>query len=585
MNRWTGKLSFLGRGAWAIGIAAVAGGLIAYLLVPVLPSPNDPKDTAVEVRMLGQPMPLDDRGMRIAMERVRRYAATNIQLQLPDGKSKELALARLGAQIDKLHLTTLVRDARDPMSLMRRAHQRGAKKAPLELPVPIALDPADAMRELLRVKDETDRAPTDARMDLEQRQLVPEVEGRLLDVDATYLAIEQAVRRGERKAVPVMLTLLPRRRASELSEVKFNHVLGYFETRYDRSDKSRERTYNLRLAASKLDGHVLLPGETFDFNEVVGPRDEANGYRVAPVIAEGELVDGIGGGTCQISGTLHGAVFFAGLELVERTSHTRPSSYIKMGLDATVVYPTINFRFKNSFEFPVVLHETVKNGSVRAEILGPERNHVVTFIRRVTEALPYEQIERDDERLPRGVRVLAQRGVAGFAITRYRIVREGPHAIRERWADRYPPTPQIVRVGTGDVSKEAWDKVLEKDSALVKDDAHPEYLADELLVMTEGDAADAAANAAEDDAGDAPSTQTNAQTNEESPGIWESRQAGRTGVAGWTKDQKMPQWDPEMSGRHNAPSLRNNVTTKSRSSNPKDSRDTPEKRLGRSNRG
>ena len=94
-----------------------------------------------------------------------------------------------------------------------------------------------------------------------------------------------------------------------------------------------------------------MPGEIFDFNEVVGPRDEANGYKVAPVIAEGELVDGIGGGTCQISGTLHGAAFFAGLEIVERYPHTRPSSYIKMGLDATVVYPTINFRMKNRFRF------------------------------------------------------------------------------------------------------------------------------------------------------------------------------------------------------------------------------------------
>ena len=76
-------------------------------------------------------------------------------------------------------------------------------------------------------------------------------------------------------------------------------MLGYFETNYSRSMRYQARTFNLRLAASKLDGYVLLPGETFDFNDVVGPRDEANGYKVAPVIAEGELVDGIGGGTVR----------------------------------------------------------------------------------------------------------------------------------------------------------------------------------------------------------------------------------------------------------------------------------------------
>jgi vancomycin resistance protein YoaR len=538
MNRWTSKLSFLGRGAWAIGIAGLAGGLIAYVLVPVLPTTRDKNAARIEVRMFGQPLPLDDRGMRLAMERVRRYAATNIQLELPDGKSKEISLGRLGAQIDKLHLTALVRDARDPMSLMRRTAAQHGNKTPLELPIPLLLDPAEGTRELLRVKDETDRVPIDARMDLERRELSPEVEGRLLDVDRTFLAIEQAVVRGEHKATAVLETLRPRRVASELANVKFSHVLGYFETRYDRSDKARDRTYNLRLAASKLDGHVLLPGEAFDFNDVVGPRDEANGYRVAPVIAEGELVDGIGGGTCQISGTLHGAVFFSGLEVIERIPHTRPSSYIKMGLDATVVYPTIDFRFKNRFDFPVVLHETVKNGVVRAEILGPERKHTVTFIRRITDALPYEQLEREDDRLPRGVRVLGQRGVAGFAVTRYRILREGPHATRERWLDRYPPTPQIVRVGTGD---------MPKDSVEAKDDPHPEYLADELLVMTqsssllEADEVDVSQQDASE-SGEA-TTPTNSRPIENGSNTSESRQAGRTGVAGWTKDQKMPQWD------------------------------------------
>src|SRR5512145_37209 len=144
MNRWTSKLSFLGRGAWAIGIAAVAGGVIAYLLVPILPSQREKNVKAPDVRMLGQPLPLDDRGIRMAMDRVRRYAATNIQLKMPDGKTRELSLGRLGAQIDKLHLTELVRDARDPTSLMRRTHAKlGANRA-LELPVPLLLDPSES---------------------------------------------------------------------------------------------------------------------------------------------------------------------------------------------------------------------------------------------------------------------------------------------------------------------------------------------------------------------------------------------------------------------------------------------------------
>jgi vancomycin resistance protein YoaR len=192
---------------------------------------------------------------------------------------------------------------------------------------------------------------------------------------------------GELQAKAVTLETAPNRQSQALAGLSFDHVLGHFETHYSTADKDRDRTYNLHLAASKLDGTVLLPGEIFDFNEVLGARDEANGYRVATVIADGELVDGIGGGTCQISGTLHGAVFFAGLDIVERYPHTRPSSYIKMGMDATVVYPTINFRVRNPFAFPVVLHQTVQGGVVRAEVLGPDVDQVVTLVRRIDEAL------------------------------------------------------------------------------------------------------------------------------------------------------------------------------------------------------
>jgi hypothetical protein len=236
---------------------------------------------------------------------------------------------------------------------------------------------------------------------------------------------------------------------------------------------------------------------------------------VAKVIAEGELVDGIGGGTCQISGTLHGAAFFAGLEIVERYPHTRPSSYIKMGLDATVVYPTINFRIKNPFPFPVVLHETVKNGVVRAEILGPKRSRTVTLIRRIMDAIPYEEVERPDKTLPSGVRLLGQRGVAGFKLRRYRLVREGAHATRERWDDVYPPTTQIVRVGTG----EAVDT---KNKA--EDDPHGEYLADELLIVTQGP---------DDDSGGSA---------KESGATQENREPGRFGEPGWTEGAGMPLW-------------------------------------------
>ncbi len=503
----------LGRGALAVAVATAAGLAIGILLVPRPSSSEDPRAPAPAVQLLEQRLVVDDGTTQRALEVLRRHVAGSFHIELPDGGKRRLSFGRLGAQIDKLRLSQLVRDARDPTSPLRRTWRASGEGGVMPLPVPLVLDPGRAAQAVLALKDELDRAPVDARLDLEKRAMVSEVEGRRLDLDATVEGLEEALATGKTSAALVFLHKKPRRIAADLGHVGVDQILGFFETGYDRSAKAAARTYNLRLAASKLDGTVLLPGETFDFNEVVGPRDEASGYKVAKVIAEGELVDGIGGGTCQVSGTLHGASFFAGLEIVERYPHTRPSSYIKMGLDATVVYPTIDFRVRNPFDFPVVLHEIVKNGVVRAEILGPRQPRTVTFIRRITDALPFEQLERMDDRLPRGERVLSQRGVPGFKLTRYRILREGDHAVRERWSDVYPPTAQIVRVGTG---------TMARGSVKAEDDPHPEYVADELLVMTQGP--------------DIPLSK------ESQDRVVEDREPGRFGDSGWMEKAGMPVW-------------------------------------------
>jgi vancomycin resistance protein YoaR len=504
------------RNALSIAVAVVAGLAAGLVLLPRAPGPGESDEPLPELAFLGQKLNADDTAAKQALERARRYVSGKLTLELPDGSKRDVYLGEIGAEIDKVRLANLVRQAKDRTSMLVRGFRAAGQEGALTLPVPVALNAPRAAAALGRLKDETDRLPSDARMDLEARQLVPEVMGRLLDIDGSMLAIETALARGERSAKLAFLERRPRRVAAELGSVELDGVLGFFETTYDRSERMQARTYNLRLAASKLDGTVLLPGEEFDFNDVVGPRDEANGYKVATVIAEGELVDGIGGGTCQVSGTLHGAAFFAGLSIVERYPHTRPSSYIKMGLDATVVYPTINFRLKNPFPFPVVLHETVKNGVVRAEILGPKRARTVTLIRRIDSAIPYDEVERPDKTLPSGVRRLGQRGVAGFKLRRYRIVRDGAHAVRERWDDTYPPTSQIVRVGTGE---------MPKDSVKAEDDKHPEYVADELLVVTQG------------------------ESDSDEPGaeravvMRESREAGRFGEKGWTEAFGMPFWE------------------------------------------
>ena len=401
------------------------------------------------------------------------------------GEETKRTREELGARIESARLEALVAELYDPSSPLRRAYTQQVSAGvaqPMKLPLPISVDGERALDAMLRVKDDLDRAPADAKVDLASsstdKPISPDKPGRRVDVYATLARLDAALVKGDPRIEAVVESIPAKRSAAQIGEVHPDEVLGYFETKYNEDAKHEARTYNLRIAASKLDGYVLLPGETFDFNEIVGPRSEANGYKVAPVIAQGELVDGIGGGTCQIAGTLHGAAFFAGLPIVERKPHTRPSFYIKMGLDAAVAYPSITLQFKNDFPFPVVLHETVSGGTVRAEILGPTRTRNVTFVRKITDVVPFKEREVEDAKLPFGDRVLAQRGIPGFKITRERTIREPgvPEPRRDETKDSYPPTTQIWRVGTGDsnVKSEA------------NDDEHPEYVVDEELTLAQG---------------------------------------------------------------------------------------------------
>jgi vancomycin resistance protein YoaR len=466
-------------------VCSVIGGIAGFIAVPGRPMPLAEAITVPDVTLDGKPLAIVEGDPHATLEAARAiaraYVIGEVSIVTPGAR---LARTReqLGARVEPQRLLGLVEQLADRRSALRRAHAQHAAAGvarPLRLPLPVTIDGEQALTAMLAVKDDLDRPAVDARLDLQRRSVAPEQNGRRVDVYATLARLDDALVRGAPEAEAVVETVPALRTAESIGDVEIDDVLGFFETRYTPDKKHADRTFNLRLASAKLDGFVVMPGETFDFNEVVGPRSEANGYKIAPVIAQGELVDGIGGGTCQVAGTLHGAAFFAGLDIVERKPHTRPSFYIKMGMDATVVYPTITLRLKNPFTHPIVFHETVRDGVVRAEILGPKRTRDVTFVRKINEVLPFTERETEDPKLPRGVRVLGQRGIPGFKVTRYRILRDGSFAVREHNTDVYPPTAQIWRLGTGEEAGDARSDGFGGDE-------HPEYVADEFLTISQG---------------------------------------------------------------------------------------------------
>ena len=163
-------------------------------------------------------------------------------------------------------------------------------------------------------------------------------------------------------------TLYPNITTSMIGMEAFPDLLSTFSTRYVTSNKNR--TTNLRLAANKINGTVIMPGETFSFNKIVGKRTIEAGYKDAAIYQDGKVVDGLAGGICQISSTLFNAVVYANLEITERRNHQFVPSYVTAGRDATVVYGAQDFKFKNTRNYPIKIICSVNNGIAKFDIYG-----------------------------------------------------------------------------------------------------------------------------------------------------------------------------------------------------------------------
>lgn len=201
------------------------------------------------------------------------------------------------------------------------------------------------------------------------------VEPRMVYVDQTGVDFEEDVETvkeriastaQEKYEVPLKFTPASVT-VNDLGFDAFPDQLATFSTAYV---NNANRTNNLRLASNKINGKVLMPGETFSYNNVVGERTWAAGYRNAAIYENGQVVDGLGGGICQVSSTLYNSVLRSNLEVVERSNHMFKTSYLGGGLDATVAYGSLDFKFKNNRNYPVKIVSSVGGGYCTVQIYG-----------------------------------------------------------------------------------------------------------------------------------------------------------------------------------------------------------------------
>lgn len=253
----------------------------------------------------------------------------------------------------------------------------------------------------------------------------------------------------EEYIIPLKITH-PEITTDKIGSEGFPDLLAEFSTNYNPGAK--DRTTNLRLASNKINNTVVLSGETFSYNKVVGKRTTEAGYKEAPSYAGGKVVNDIGGGICQITSTLYNAVVLANLDIVSRSNHQFVPSYVKAGRDATVVYGAIDFKFKNTRKYPIKIKSTVSGGVARVQIYGmkEETEYEVKIETKITGSIPMKTVYEDDPTLEKGKEKVEQKGHNGTYSEAYKVVYLNGKVVSRTLLskDKYNQMSTIIKRGT-----------------------------------------------------------------------------------------------------------------------------------------
>lgn len=214
--------------------------------------------------------------------------------------------------------------------------------------------------------------------------IIPSVTGVSFDLEAAQAALE-AAEPGSQLTVDLIYTE-PDITTADMEANLFRDVLGSYTTSVSGSSG---RKSNVKLSAQFCDGTILLPGDVFSYNDTVGQRTKARGFSEAPAYLNGETVQEVGGGICQTSSTLYAACLYSNLEIVARTNHTYASSYIGLGLDATVSWGGPEFKFCNNTDYPIKIDCTYSGGKLTVKIYGTKTDDItVKITSKVLETIP-----------------------------------------------------------------------------------------------------------------------------------------------------------------------------------------------------
>ncbi|MBA2475777.1 MAG: VanW family protein [Actinobacteria bacterium] len=302
-----------------------------------------------------------------------------------------------------------------------------------------------------RLRKVVDRKPSDAAFEVSSSsvEIVPAAEGRSLDVEATSASVLAALTRPRSRLARVAVrTALPERTTAEARAMGIEGVVGSYTTEYGGDPN---RIHNVRLVAELIDGALVAPGRTFSFNDTTGERTADKGFLEAPVIINGELQNGLGGGVCQVSTTAFNAAYEAGLQIDSRTNHALYISHYPLGRDATVNYPDLDLRFTNDTPHWLLLRTFVGASSLTVNVYGTETGRRVE-----SEAAPLSEVaaapirRTPDSSLLVGQSVVDQTGQPSRSTSVRRRVYDASGGLLHdtTWSSYYRGEPTLVRVGS-----------------------------------------------------------------------------------------------------------------------------------------
>lgn len=328
----------------------------------------------------------------------------------------------------------------------------GKEKYEMDLKLLYDEEKLKAWEESINNKIKTE--PKDATLSINGRKfsVVNEVIGKSINIDEFHEKLKDAIATHINDDAVVSMNLevvQPKIKSDDLS--KINGIIGSYSSNYGAS--SEGRSSNIELATKAINGTILMPGEEFSFNEIVGPRTTERGYKKAATYVGNKIEPGIGGGICQVSTALYRAIMHGNIRSTERRNHSMSVGYAKPGLDATVSYGDIDYKFKNIYNSPIYIEGNTYNKVMTYNVYGnieslsgktyDMENEILQTIDPTVKVI-------DDSTLPVGKEVTESAGMTGYKVNSYQLTYEnGVQTSKELIAtDYYTAVDTVVKKGT-----------------------------------------------------------------------------------------------------------------------------------------